>query len=87
MWVAGMPQRARMDFFFTGHGHKRVSEQILRRRLDTVCCRAASRAAAMVANRRSYLAEDYVAAMIKNGWQWSTWPVEVFGVRQLSFAQ
>jgi hypothetical protein len=33
---------------------------------------AALRAAAIVANWRTYLPEDCVAAMIKDGWHWST---------------
>ena len=33
---------------------------------------AALRAAAIVADWRSYLPEDCVAAMIKDGWHWST---------------
>lgn len=33
---------------------------------------AASRAAAIVADWRTYLPEDCVAAMIKDGWHWST---------------
>jgi hypothetical protein len=33
---------------------------------------AASRAAAIVADWRTYLPEECVAAMIKDGWHWST---------------
>jgi hypothetical protein len=33
---------------------------------------AALRAAAIVADWRTYLSEDCVAAMIKDGWHWST---------------